>query len=108
MTERIAPNLANVEKLVAGILMPILAGKRVAFLVPNGEGFNTCARIRTHISRTRKKLMARNIRPMRFTLMSTIHKETWDGKRYDCIVMWRHVTPTNEMTQELEDLLAHG
>lgn len=108
MLVRIEPNLSDTEKLVETILMEVLVGNRCAFLVPAGGAFHVTARIRTMISRNRKKMLAKGRQPLRFTLMSTVHPETHEGVRFDCIIMWKHVTIVHEMASELEDMLAHG
>lgn len=110
MAKRITPeDLFDTEKLVEEILVVVLREReRVAFLVKAGEAHNTCARIRTFISRTRRKMQSRGKRPKHFRLNSHWHPETHDGIRYDCIIMWHEVHAQNIMREELEDLMADG
>lgn len=103
------PALDKTEKLLEQILLPILKDDaRVRFLCAPNEGLNVCARVRVMLSRKRKGLQAKNKKLVYFRLHSTIHPETHDGKRYDCVVMWRSVNENHVMLQELEDLMTHG
>lgn len=104
-----APALDRTEKLLEQILVPILTQEaRVRFLCPSGEGENVAARIRVMLSRQRKKLQSRGKRIKHFRLHSTIHTETHEGRRFDCLIMWRTVNDSHVLAQELEDLLSHG
>jgi hypothetical protein len=106
---RITPPLNDTKQLVGQILTHVLQGQRVAFIVPAGQAKNYLARIRTMISRKRKALEKRGTQPKRFTLHDSIHTETHGGTRYECIVMWRSVSDSHMMTEQLEDLLnRHG
>lgn len=106
MTERITVDLTDTDKMVGEILLHTMDGKRVCFLVPAGASYHTCARIRTLISRMRKRLEQNGKRPKRFTLRSSTHSETHGGIRQDCIVMWQETAEHHLMTEKLEDLLA--
>lgn len=107
MTIRITPNLDDTEKLLEQILLVIMKdGERVAFCVPAGSSYHVMQRIRVMISRKRKKMMQLGKRPKRFELKSTVHQETHDGLRYDCIVMWKRIAESHKMLETLEDLLA--
>lgn len=103
------PNLQDTEQLLVQILPHVVqSDSRVAFLCPAGDAKNMLARIRVMLSRKRKKLNARGRRAKIFTLRSTIHPETHQGIRYDCIVVWRQDSLFNSLSQDLEDLLQHG
>lgn len=108
MLTRIDPNLDNTERLLEQILPGILTDQRVGFLVPAGESGNVLARIRTMISRKRKKLLTNGVKPKRFELRSSVHPETHAGFRMECIVLWRHVGESHMMSETLEDLLTNG
>lgn len=109
MTTRISPNLDDTKKMLEEILPLIMVdGERIAFLVPAGRSAHVLARIRVMISRKRKAMEARNRRPRKFTLASSVHPETHDGKRFDCIILWIEVTAIHLMSEKLEDLLANG
>lgn len=100
------PALDSTEKLLEQILIPILKqDARVRFLCPAGEAVNIAQRLRVMLSRTRKKLERAGRSPRRFRLHSTIHKETHEGIRYDCLIMWQSISDVHLMTQDLEDLL---
>jgi hypothetical protein len=110
------PQLGHTEKLLEQILIPILQrDARVRFLCPPGEGEAIAQRIRVMLSRKRKGLERQNKKPRRFRLHSSIHKETHDGVRKDCLIMWQSTSDLHLMTQDLEDVLtgngkiaAHG
>jgi hypothetical protein len=103
------PALDKTETLLEQILLPILKEEaRVRFLCDAGDGENVCSRIRVMLSRKRQKLKAAGHKVRYFRLHSSIHPETYGGKRFDCIVMWRTVNESHIMTQELEDLMSHG
>ena len=104
-----APALNHTETLLEQILLPILTQEaRVIFLCDADEGEAVAQRIRVMLSRKRKGLEQQGKKVKRFRLHSSIHPETYLGKRYDCVVMWRSVNETHIMTQELEDLLSNG
>lgn len=110
MTARIAePNLYHTETLMTQVLQHIQhPGARVAFLCDAGDGDNVIQRIRVMISRKRKELKRRGKKVKEFRLHATVHKETHDGKRHDCIVMWKSVNEIHIMSEELEDMLSNG
>lgn len=106
MTTRIDPTLTDTEEILGEILKVILSGdERASILVPAGKSFHMCARIRTMISRRRAKLLREGKNPRRFKLNSTVHTETHDGKRMECIVFWQEQNDTHFLTQVAEDLL---
>lgn len=103
------PALDKTEKLLEQILLPILNNDaRVRFLCEAGEGRDVCARVRVMLSRKRKTLKQDGKKVKYFRLHSSIHPETYGGRRYDCIVMWRTVNENHLMTETLEDLLSNG
>lgn len=108
------PALDKTEQLLEQILIPILRkDARVRFLCPSGEGGAIAQRLRVMLSRKRRALEQKNRKPQRFRLHSSIHTETHEGRRYDCLIMWRSVSELHLMTQDLEDVLtgktvAHG
>lgn len=103
------PALDKTETLLEQILLPILVhDARVAFLCDEGDGGAVAQRLRVMLSRKRKALKRQNKKLKEFRLHSSIHRETYDGQRHDCVVMWRSVNETHIMTQELEDLLSNG
>lgn len=102
------PALDKTETLLVQVLTPILADTRVRFLCESGEGEAVAQRLRVMLSRLRKKLEANGKKQKKFRLHSSVHTETHEGKRYDCVVMWRSVNEIHVMSQELEDLLGNG
>lgn len=113
MTEHVridAPALNHTETLLEQILLPILTqdGARVRFLCEAGEGEAVAQRVRVMLSRKRKMLEQQKRKVKRFRLHSSIHSETHEGKRFDCVIMWRSVNETHLMTETLEDLLSNG
>lgn len=108
------PALDKTEQLLEQILIPILRNDaRVRFLCPSGEGGAIAQRLRVMLSRKRRALEQKGRKPQRFRLHSSIHTETHEGRRYDCLIMWRSVSELHLMTQDLEDVLtgktvAHG
>jgi hypothetical protein len=108
MAVRITPPLDKTEAMLTDILTVIMSGDRAAFIVPSGAGELILARIRTMISRKRRRLKSMGKKVKYFTLQASIHPETHDGKRMDCIIVWRQVTVTHSMSEQLEDLLANG
>jgi hypothetical protein len=100
------PALDKTEQLLEQILIPILRhDARVRFLCPSGEGGPIAQRVRVMLSRKRKALEHKGRKPQRFRLHSSIHAETHEGQRYDCLIMWRSVSELHLMTQDLEDVL---
>ena len=100
------PALDRTETLLEQILIPILKeDARVRFLCPPSEAAPIAQRLRVMLSRKRRALEAKGKRPQRFRLHSSIHTETHEGKRYDCLIMWRSVSELHLMTQDLEDVL---
>jgi hypothetical protein len=103
------PALNHTETLLEQILLPILqSDARVRFLCDAGDGEAVAQRVRVMLSRKRKQLEQGGKKVKRFRLHSSIHPETHEGRRYDCIIMWCSVNETHIMTQELEDLLGNG
>jgi hypothetical protein len=103
------PELGNTERLLTQILPPLIQEeKRVRFLCDAGTGDAVAQRIRVMISRKRKALEARGGKPRRFRLHSSVHSETHEGKRFDCLILWHAINEMHIMTQELEDLLQNG
>jgi len=101
------PALDKTERLLEQILLPILKDDaRVRFFCPIGEAEAIAQRLRVMLSRKRKALEAQNKKPKRFKLHSTIHRETHEGQRVDCLIMWQSVSELHRMTQDLEDILA--
>jgi hypothetical protein len=106
MAIRIEPNIKDTEEIIQLFLPLTLEGKRASFLVGAGESFLVLARIRTMISRKRSSMRARGKKPRRFTLMSSVHPETHDGVRQDCIIVWIEVRESHMLSEVLDDLLA--
>lgn len=104
-----APKLDKTEGLLEQILIPILTeDARVRFLCDPSTGEAVAQRVRVMLSRKRKQLEQQGKKLKKFRLHSSIHTETHEGKRFDCVVMWRSINETHIMTQELEDLLSNG
>lgn len=100
------PALDKTEKLLEQILVPILKeDARVRFLCPAGEAPAIAQRVRVMLSRSRNRLAQNGKKPRRFRLHSSIHGETHEGKRYDCLIMWQSTSDLHLMTQDLEDVL---
>jgi hypothetical protein len=109
MTQLITPPIDNTEKLVEQVLLAtVQLNSRIKFLVPAGESRLVIARIRTMMSRRRNKLRQHEKRVKYFRLNSTVHRETHDGQRFDCIVMWREVTKNQEFRQIITEVEANG
>lgn len=103
------PNLWHTETLLSQVLAPIIKdNSRVAFLCDAGTGLAIVQRLRTMVSRKRNSMERKGKRPKRFKLKATIHPETHNGKRFDCVVMWRHVEEFHMLREELEDIISHG
>lgn len=110
MTIRLSdPNIYHTETLLGQVLAPIITGdERVAFLVEPGQGIPVIQRLRVMMSRKRKNIERKGKRMRQFRLHATVHPETHEGKRFDCIVMWKSIHDTHLMTEALEDMLSHG
>ena len=80
---------------------------RVSFLVAAGDGKNIMQRVRVFISRGRKRMARAGKKQRLFSLHHTIHPETHNGKRMDCVVIWQTRGLRHEMREHLEDLLAN-
>lgn len=105
MATRISPDLENTEAILKAFLPLVLSGERVSFLVDPGQSFHVMARIRTMISRKRKALRSKNNKPRLFTLIHTVHKETHEGMRKECIVLWIEFRDSHMLGEMLDDLL---
>lgn len=100
------PNLYHTETLLQQVLGVVLRDdQRVAFLCDSGSGRDVIQRLRVMMSRRRKSLIARGKKVRKFRLHATVHPETRDGKRHDCVVMWKQVDELHSMTEDLEDML---
>lgn len=109
MTQTITPPTEDTEKLVEQVLLATrIHGERVKFLVPPGQARLVIARIRTMMSRRRAKLKKRDKLVKYFRLNSTVHRETHEGQRFDCIVMWQEVTKNQEFRQIISEVEANG
>jgi hypothetical protein len=103
------PNVFNTERLMEQVLVPMIRdGQRVSFLCEPGTGKRIVQRLRVMMSRKRKALLAKQKKVKRFTMRHSIHPETHDGKRHDCVILWQQVGETHFMSEELEDILSHG
>ncbi len=103
------PNIDRTDVLLEQILLPIIKQQaRVRFLCDAGEGKAVAQRLRVMLSRKRKHVERKGKRLRKFRLHSTIHSETHDGKRFDCVIMWQSINDVHIMTQDLEDALSNG
>ena len=101
--EKVAATTGELLGAVLQIILP--TDSRAKFFVPAGEGEIVLQRLRVKLSRKRKELQAKKKKIRHFHLSSSIHKETHDGKRLDCVILWRRVVPHHLMSQDLEDLM---
>lgn len=110
MTVRLTePNIYNTETLLGQVLAPLVReDSRVMFLCDPSSGPAVVQRLRVMISRKRRELEKRGKNIRRFRLHCSIHPETHDGKRYDCVVMWKSVNEVHLMSEDLEDMLSNG
>lgn len=107
MTLRIAaPNLVDTQALLEQVLPHIVRDERVAFTVPAGTALKLLNRMRVMLSRRRKALQRRGKNPKQFILCSSVHPETHDGVRLECVVLWQQITERNQMAELLQDVLA--
>ena len=103
------PALTQTKMLLEQVLLPVVRDEaRVRFLCEPGSGEAVAQRLRVMLSRRRKELTRKGQKLRYFRLHSTIHPETHMGRRFDCVVMWKSVSETHIMTQELEDILRNG
>ena len=108
MATRVTPDLDSTRDILEKILPPLIRDERVAFVCPSGQAELILTRIRVMISRNRKSLRAKNRKPRKFRLLSSVHPETHGGIRMDCIVLSREVSFAHELEEQLEDLLSVG
>lgn len=109
MAIRIEPKLDNTEELLAQILRVILKDEqRVAFLCPAGRAAALLARLRVMTSRKRKVMAAKGLKAKQFRTRASVHAETHNGIRHDCIVMWRETNDSTFMSEVFEDLMSNG
>jgi hypothetical protein len=95
----------NTQQLLAAILIQVREDKRVSFLCAAGNGGAVMQRIRVALSRVRKTMEEDAIPIGMFTLRNSIHPETHESRRYDCVVVWRERNDRHETLESLEDLL---
>ena len=102
----IEPRLDHTETLLGQILGVIVPTEnRVKFFVPAGDGQKIMSRLRIMLTRRRKSLEAKGRRPKLFKVYHTVHPETHNGKRFDCVVVWRVTTDSNWLSEQLQELL---
>lgn len=94
------PDLEDTKQIAEMVLTHALKGHRVRMLVPAGSSRLTCQRVRTLVTRIREKVRTRGKVPDMFKLLSTVHPETHDGHRFDCII-WRVERNTRHKLQSL-------
>lgn len=100
------PPLDSTMELLALILPPMLRdSERVALLCPAGDAVKIAQRIRVAINRKRTSMRQKGKLLRQFTLRSTIHTETHNGKRMDCLVMWIEVKLTQQLSMMLDNLM---
>lgn len=105
MTIRVTPDLNNTKDILEHILPILNGGERVAFICPAGQADLILTRVRVMISRTRRGMRQRNRKPKQFRLLSTVHNETHEGIRMECIVLAKEVSFNHQLGEHLEDLL---
>jgi hypothetical protein len=94
--------------LLGAILQIILpSDSRAKFYVPAGEGHIMLQRVRVKLSRKRMAMQQAGKKIRHFHLSSSIHVETHNGKRLDCVILWRRVVPLHLMAQDFEDIMIH-
>jgi predicted proteasome-type protease len=109
MTVRLEdPKLNDTTLLLVQVLHPVLAGDRVLFLCPAGEGAAVAQRLRMQLSRQRKKMQDRRVKFVQFMLYSNVHSETHNGVRYDAVVMWKVQSKVQQAAEEIDALLSEG
>lgn len=93
------------RELLERILRPAKDGVRVAFLCPPGRGPATMQCLRVDLSRLRQAREKAGKKNAKFTLRSSVHRETHEGKRMDCVVVWIERNHSHVIVESLEDLL---
>lgn len=106
MVTRVEPDLSDTGKLIAAILPIALQGERVAFYVDAGTAGNVLARIRTMLSRHRTNMRNRGRKVKEFMLRSSVHPETVNGSRKDCIIVWTMIHENHMMTELFDDMMS--
>lgn len=106
---RIEVDVTNTEILLGTILQNFRAGNlRVSFLTPPSQGPATLARIRSALSRVRKRNTAKGRLNEKFLIQSCVYPYTnLEGKRHDCVIVWKKKTDRHLMSERFEDVLGH-
>lgn len=108
MTTRLDCDVTDTRVLLQAILRGTRDGARVMFLDSAGCGAAKMQAVRVRLSRTRNELKRKGKKLQHFNMHLTIHPHTEEGKRYDCVVVWRTKNRRHEMLESLEDLVGHG
>lgn len=82
----VSPDLDDTKQITEMVLTHALKGHRVRMLVPAGSSRMVCQRVRTLVTRIREKVRNHGQIPQMFKLLSSIHPETHEGIRFDCII----------------------
>lgn len=91
--------------LLANSLIACRDGNQVQFLTTAGRGAAVVQRLRTALSRSRKRNQTRGQRVAEFTLHHSIYPYTKNGRRYDCVVLWTHKRRHHIAREILDDTL---
>lgn len=106
MTTRIAePLLDNTNRLLFQVLEVTLKGDRVGFLCPPGESEAIIQRLRMALSRQRGKMRSKGKPIQEFQLYATVHHETHETLRKECIVLWVVRSKVQQAELEMDRLL---
>jgi hypothetical protein len=98
----------DTQALLGAILTHVNADQRVQFLCDPGMGGPIMQRVRVKLSRVRKKLNERGRPKKHFKLHHDIYPYSKDGKRHDCVVVWRTRNLRHSISETLEDLIGNG
>lgn len=110
MAIRVPDPSPKTDVLLTQILQPMAHDPetRVAFLCESGTGEDVLQRLRVMISRIRARAETRGKKIRKFRLRSSVHSETHQGTRYDCVVVWKEISDVHVMSEQLEGILSCG
>lgn len=103
-------DVSDTRVLLGAVLTHLNADEnaRVQFLCPAGSGNSTMQRVRVMLSRVRNNLKAKNKPIRQFSLHHSVHPYTHEGKRMDCIIVWRSKSVRHIAIESIEEVIKHG
>lgn len=102
-------DINDTKALLGAILTHVNADQQVQFLCDPGMGNAVMQRVRVMLSRVRASLAEKGRPKKHFKLHHSVYPYTTkDGKRFDCVVVWKSKNLRHSITESLEAMVGHG